>query len=352
MYQLNNSLFETDPVLALECSIKDFEISMREAEYMLEMVDYRNQLNCQRAELKVMMEHGGYEDLGYLYEAADEDKKKSEGGILSAIWNKIKGFFSDIAKAFKNLVSKGEPDKKYPFPQGFEAAMDAAMDAAGKTKEAVTSAAGKIGPGVWAAVVAAISAIGIAVTKWGKIAWGAITEKISGRKAKEIADKTENIAAEIENTSEPDGETSKEIKKQGDPKGEDKKNLFEKFKELLSSFPSKVGNVFSNIARAIRNVFSGKNAGDGIQGVENQNPPTEPENKDKDNDGKKDEPENKPADGQGGNPSGTDGKGTDTQTQDSGSDGSTDTPEKETNESAFVEATENLANLFALIDAL
>ena len=142
------------------------------------------------------------------------------------------------------------------------------------------------------------------------------------------------------------------MKKQGDPKGEDKKNLFEKFKELLNSFPSKVGNVFSNIARAIRNVFSGKNAGDGIQGAENQNPPTKPENKDKDNDGKKDEPENKPADGQGGNPSGTDGKETDTQTQDSGSGGSTDTPDKETKESAFTEATENLANLFALIDAL
>ena len=78
MYQLNNSLFETDPVLAIECSFKDFEISMREAEYMLEMVEYRNQLNCQRAELKIMMEHGGYEDLGYLYEAADEDKKKEE----------------------------------------------------------------------------------------------------------------------------------------------------------------------------------------------------------------------------------------------------------------------------------
>ena len=336
MYQLNNSLFETDPVLALECSIKDFEISMREAEYMLEMVDYRNQLNCQRAELKVMMEHGGYEDLGYLYEAADEDKKKSEGGILSAIWNKIKGFFSDIGKAFKNLVSKAEPDKKYPFPQGFEDAMNAAVDAAGKTKSAIASVAGNIGPGLWGIIAGAIAAISLAVKKWGNIVWDKITDMIPGKKLQKTEEELNKAASEINTEETPSEDTKKKMDGVQDPVGKEKdKNLFQKFQEMVKDFPSKVGKIFTDCAKTIRDVLSGKKA----QKTED---PQNPENKPKD-EPKKDEP-----------------KKTDDKPENEGDDVDEDgnpirtatSHMEEKVQEAFTEATENLANLFALIDAL
>ena len=334
MYQLNNSLFETDPVLALECSIKDFEISMREAEYMLEMVDYRNQLNCQRAELKVMMEHGGYEDLGYLYEAADEDKKKSEGGILSAIWNKIKGFFSDIGKAFKNLVSKAEPDKKYPFPQGFEDAMNAAVDAAGKTKSAIVSVAGNIGPGLWGIIAGAIAAISLAVKKWGNIVWDKITDMIPGKKLQKTEEELNKAASEI-NTEETQSEdTKKKMEGVQDPEGKEKdKNLFQKFQEMVKDFPSKVGKIFTDCAKTIRDVLSGKKA----QKTEDT---PKPEDKPKDEPKKTDdepEKEEKPKDS--------------SDVIDEEKPNATSHMEEKVQE-AFTEATENLANLFALIDAL
>ena len=334
MYQLNNSLFETDPVLALECSIKDFEISMREAEYMLEMVDYRNQLNCQRAELKVMMEHGGYEDLGYLYEAADEDKKKSEGGILSAIWNKIKGFFSDIGKAFKNLVSKAEPDKKYPFPQGFEDAMNAAVDAAGKTKSAIVSVAGNIGPGLWGIIAGAIAAISLAVKKWGNIVWDKITDMIPGKKLQKTEEELNKAASEINTEETPSEDTKKKMEGVQDPEGKEKdKNLFQKFQEMVKDFPSKVGKIFTDCAKTIRDVLSGKKA----QKTEDT---PKPEDKPKDEPKKTDdepEKEEKPKDS--------------SDVIDEEKPNATSHMEEKVQE-AFTEATENLANLFALIDAL
>lgn len=335
MYQLSNSLFETDPVLALECSIKDFEISMREAEYMLEMVDYRNQLNCQRAELKVMMEHGGYEDLGYLYEAADEDKKKSEGGILSAIWNKIKGFFSDIGKAFKNLVSKAEPDKKYPFPQGFEDAMNAAVDAAGKTKSAIASVAGNIGPGLWGIIAGAIAAISLAVKKWGNIAWDKITDMIPGRKLQQTEEELNKAASEINTEETPSDDTKKKMEGISDPEGKEKdKNLFQKFQDMVKDFPSKVGKIFTDCAKTIRDVLSGKKA---QKTEEPQNPENKPKTDDKPDEPKKDEKEEDEGDDvdEDGNPI---RRGT--------------SHMEEKVQEAFTEATENLTNLFALIDAL
>ena len=332
MYQLNNSLFETDPVLALECSIKDFEISMREAEYMLEMVDYRNQLNCQRAELKVMMEHGGYEDLGYLYEAADEDKKKSEGGILSAIWNKIKGFFSDIAKAFKNIVSKAEPDKKYPFPQGFEDAMNAAVDAAGKTKSAIASVAGNIGPGLWGIIVGAIAAISLAVKKWGNIVWDKITDMIPGKKLQKAEEELNKAASEINTEETPSEDTKKKMEGVQDPEGKEKdKNLFMKFQEMVKDFPSKVGKIFTNCAKTIRDVLSGKKA---QKTEDQQNPENKPKDEPKKTEDNKEEDTGDDVD-EDGNPIRT----------------ATSHMEEKVQE-AFTEATENLANLFALIDAL
>lgn len=359
MYQLNNSLFETDPVLAIECSFKDFEISMREAEYMLEMVEYRNQLNCQRAELKIMMEHGGYEDLGYLYEAADEDKKKSEGGILSAIWNKIKGFFSDIGKAFKNLVSKAEPEKEYPFPKGFNDALNAAMNAADQTKSAIASIGGKISVTTWGIIVGAIGAIGAAFAKWKGIKWKEVVEKIKGKVLRNAADKLNEVDSKINETEEPDSKKADEMKGVQNDNGEKKGSVFDLFKTLLSDFGSKGKTAFTGLSQAIKNVLSGNKAGDG-DGDDDTPDNDDPEN----NDGKTDE----------GTPSGTDGGDTNTnkpsKKKNAGGgrkkrvvnkvDTHADDNETEVGDSAyqdvvgdaFTEATENLANLFALIDAL
>ena len=359
MYQLNNSLFETDPVLAIECSFKDFEISMREAEYMLEMVEYRNQLNCQRAELKIMMEHGGYEDLGYLYEAADEDKKKSEGGILSAIWNKIKGFFSDIGKAFKNLVSKAEPEKEYPFPKGFNDALNAAMNAADQTKSAIASIGGKISVTTWGIIATAIGAIGVAFTKWKGIKWKEVVEKIKGKVLRNAADKLDEVDSQINETEEPDPKKADEMNAVQNDNGKEKGSVFDLIKKLLSEFASKGKTAFTGLSQAIKNVLSGNKAGDG-DGDDDTPDNDDPEN----NDGKTDD----------GTPSGTDGGDTNTnkpsKKKNAGGgrkkrvvnkvDTHADDNETQVGDSAyqdvvgdaFTEATENLANLFALIDAL
>ena len=94
---------ESDDVFALECAIRDFEVDMKEANFMYEMVEMRDQLNRDRADAKVFRESGTIDDLMFLYtEAGTSSSEKS--GILSTIIGKIGEFFKKIIDSIKKFL--------------------------------------------------------------------------------------------------------------------------------------------------------------------------------------------------------------------------------------------------------
>ena len=105
--------YETPIARALESASCEFEIAMREADFMLEMVDAKYEFNTMRADLKVYNESGDINDLSALYTEAGNEATQSKEGILSKIINGIKNFISNIINGIKKLFtgeSKNIPD--------------------------------------------------------------------------------------------------------------------------------------------------------------------------------------------------------------------------------------------------
>ena len=94
---------ESDDVFALECAIRDFEVDMKEANFMYEMVEMRDQLNRDRADAKVFRESGTIDDLMFLYTEAGTSSSE-KGGILSTIIGKIGEFFKKIIDSIKKFL--------------------------------------------------------------------------------------------------------------------------------------------------------------------------------------------------------------------------------------------------------
>lgn len=63
---------------------------------MLEMLDLQYQQMCSDAEFKVLSEGGTYDDLAYLYAEAEAQVQQQQQGVISQIFEAIKGFFKGI----------------------------------------------------------------------------------------------------------------------------------------------------------------------------------------------------------------------------------------------------------------
>ena len=76
---------------------KEYALAMNEIAHASAIIESSLELNMQRAELKVLKESGTELDLLYLYEAAGEDAQKNTNQ---------QGFFSKMAAAVKNFITK------------------------------------------------------------------------------------------------------------------------------------------------------------------------------------------------------------------------------------------------------
>ena len=85
---------------------KSFEADFQEAMLALEMVENRAEINCLKAEARVLLESGTEDDLLYLYTEANNEAGQKKEGIITNVLNRIKKFMSDTWNSFVGLFSK------------------------------------------------------------------------------------------------------------------------------------------------------------------------------------------------------------------------------------------------------
>ena len=82
------------------------ELNNARLEFMLEMVDRKHEINRMNAELKVLKEGGTYEDLDFLYEAAENEKNEEKQGIISSIITGITSIIQSIINTINGFFKK------------------------------------------------------------------------------------------------------------------------------------------------------------------------------------------------------------------------------------------------------
>ena len=90
---------------------KAFEADFQEAMLALEMVNQRLDINCLKAEARVILESGTDEDLSYLYNEAAAEAKANEGGLFKNIINKLTTFINNVWTSFTNLFRRQKPEQ-------------------------------------------------------------------------------------------------------------------------------------------------------------------------------------------------------------------------------------------------
>lgn len=85
---------------------KVFDAQFQEAMLALEMVNQRADINCLKAEARVIQESGTEEDLLYLYTEANKEASEQSEGFFTKIINGIKNFINNVWTNFTNLFKK------------------------------------------------------------------------------------------------------------------------------------------------------------------------------------------------------------------------------------------------------
>ena len=85
---------------------KVFDANFQEAMLALEMVNQRADINCLKAEARVIKESGTEEDLLYLYTEANNEASEQSGGFFTKIITGIKNFITNVWTNFTNLFKK------------------------------------------------------------------------------------------------------------------------------------------------------------------------------------------------------------------------------------------------------
>jgi len=75
---------------------------------MIEMVDRHLDINLRKAELKVFVEGGTYEDLEYLYEEAEQEAAAQKKGIVQSIVSAVTGAFQAIINGIRKFFKLGK----------------------------------------------------------------------------------------------------------------------------------------------------------------------------------------------------------------------------------------------------
>lgn len=104
---------------------KEYALAMNEIAHASAIIESSLELNMQRAELKVLQESGNEMDLLYLYEAAGQDAQNNANQ---------QGFFSKMATAVKNFITKVWNGIQKIFTGKNTEAYDKLMKAQGKIK--------------------------------------------------------------------------------------------------------------------------------------------------------------------------------------------------------------------------
>lgn len=218
----------TNPMYELDVALSEYAIESADINRRINMINDTFAVNMACAEHKVLTESGCYTDLEALYEAAEEEKKKAEGGIL----NTIKTMIDNIIAKFKK-TSTEQVGKKI-------------ADEASKNPNAPVTAEGEQSPQP-NFIMGILTTIGNAIKDvCSKIAKG-VKESVIGEA---IANLKNTISEKVKNFS---------LKKEGFAPAA---MVMGKLSELVSTVIAKIGAAGTAISNAIQNI--GKNASSSI----------------------------------------------------------------------------------------
>lgn len=214
----------TNPMYELDVALSEYAIESADINRRINMINDTFAVNMACAEHKVLTESGCYTDLEALYEAAEEEKKKAEGGI----WNSLITMINNLIAKFKK-TSTEQVGKKI-------------ADEASKNPNAPVTAEGEQAPQP-NFIMGILTSIGNAIKDvCSKIAKG-VKESVIGEA---ITNLKNTISEKVKNFS---------LKKEGFAPAA---MVMGKLSELVSTVITKIGAAGTAISNAIQNI--GKNA--------------------------------------------------------------------------------------------
>lgn len=229
---------------------------------MYEMVEMNLKLNLQEAEVKVFEESGTYDDLGFLYEEANEDANKKKGGILSAIVNAVKSIFAAIRNTITKVFGKNpNPPAEVEVDEADEGKVKALNAVWSKIQQILNFLKNSTGVKVAGGIAAAGAAI---------VAGISIFEKKTGKTVKKPWTVVKGWADDLAAKSKAIDDTISDMDTQTDSNGEKKKALDvlktigQAIKTFVNWIGSKVGGVVSDTGEKITNAAT--NVGEKLGG--------------------------------------------------------------------------------------
>lgn len=169
--------------LLLECAYQAHMIDLADADFMLEMVEFKEKQNIERSKLKVYSENGTDDDLQALYEQVFLESEETKKGVFTKIWEAIKGIFKSIRESISKLF--GKKDDKID-----KIAVDKNQWEATKKSTSKISGALKL-------IAKILAAVGVAggVAVGGKV----IHDKLTNPKTPVVIEQMDNCKQDIEN---------------------------------------------------------------------------------------------------------------------------------------------------------
>jgi len=94
--------------------IEEFDMNCRSLFRAYEMTELKHQDMLDRADFKLLVESGTYEDAMFLYEEANKETEENKQNIFKRLWEGIKSFFRKIKEFFTGKPENQiDPNKKY-----------------------------------------------------------------------------------------------------------------------------------------------------------------------------------------------------------------------------------------------
>lgn len=105
LLSLEHEMYDDPDIFMLECSEWEYNIQMEQADFMLEMVEFKEEQNFKRSKLKIYSENGTDEDLQFLYDQIVTESEGEKKGIFATIWKGICDIFQAISTSISNVIS-------------------------------------------------------------------------------------------------------------------------------------------------------------------------------------------------------------------------------------------------------
>lgn len=251
-----NKIFED---LNKEVMMESFNFD--KASFLMDMVDQNHDMMYQEAAVSVFVNDRSFDDLGVLYEAADNETNEKKSGLISQMFNAIANIFRAIVKSVKNFFNNLRGNKvpdKVTLNKDDAAAMNYVNDAYNAINRIPMGA--KIGLATTGVVAAALSATGL-YKHFNKKKDNNTTTKetveVDGKKAvvaQEKISKMSELFSKIFSKKQDNGDNENKVDNAKENKVKDGKNKSNPL-SLIKEFGGKLSELCGKIASSLLNAI-------------------------------------------------------------------------------------------------